>query len=272
MSEVAVSEDQALIEAWIAECKSVSSRNSYRRNARAFLLMTAKPLSQTTADDVRTYAEKRVQGTVSSRATALSAVKSLLSFAFKSGLIAHNPGADVQITHERYNTVRHVIDQCDIERMIFMETDERNFALLMVAYSGGLMVSELAALKWGDVAEYESGAVLRVIGYEGKIRQVRISPASWKALSPLRGASRAVDPVFVSRKGGHMDPSAIHRVVKAAASRAGLPERMSTYWLRHAQTAYSIEAGTPLEALQDKLGHSKIDTTRRYARRLASAV
>ena len=172
---------------------------------------------------------------------------------------------------ERYDTTRPVIDQRDIERMIFTETDERNFALLMVAYSGGLMVSELAALTWGNVAEHQSGAVLRVAGYEGKHREVRISPASWKALSLLRGHSKVTDPVFVSRKGGHMDPSAVHRVVKAAADRAGLPKGVSTYWLRHAQTAHSIEAGVSLDALQERLGHSKIDTTRRYVSRLASA-
>ena len=234
--------------------------------------MLAKPLSQTTTDDVRKYFEDHARGTISSRATALSAVKSLLSYAVKNGLMNHNPGAGFQIPRERYNMVRPVIDQRDIERMIFTETDERNFALLMVAYSGGLMVSELAALTWGDVAEHQIGAVLRVVGYKGKLRDVLISPASWKALLLLRGHSRATDPVFVSRKGGHMDPSAVHRVVKAAADRAGLPKGMSTYWLRHAQTAHSIEAGTSLDALRGRLGHSNVDTTRRYVSRLASDV
>ncbi len=272
MSELNAAQDHSLVEAWVAACKSVSSRNLYRRHARAFLLMTQKPLAQTTADDVVRYFEDHATGTIASRATALSAVKSLLSYAVKNGLMTHNPGTDVQVPRERYDTVRPVIDQRDIERMIFTETDERNFALLMVAYSGGLMVSELAALTWGDVAEHQSSAVLRVAGYEGKLREVRISPASWKALSLLRGHSKATDPVFVSRKGGHMDPSAVHRVVKAAADRAGLPKGMSTYWLRHAQTAQSLEAGISLKALQGKLGHGQISTTRRYVRMLASAL
>lgn len=234
--------------------------------------MTDKPLAQTSANDVRRYFDEHTQGAVTSRATALSAVKSLLSYAVRSGLIDQNPGADVKITHERYDTVRQVVDHRDIERMILLETNERNFAILLVAYSGGLLTSELADLKWADVAPSESGAAtLRVVGYQSKIREVRISVAAWKAVSVLREHAKPSDPIFMSKKGGHMDPSSIHRVIKAAVVRAGLPENMSTYWLRHAQSAHSLAAGIPLNLLQKKLGHTEIGTTQRYVQMFAAS-
>ena len=70
--------------------------NLYRRHSAAFRLMLAKPLSQTTTDDVRRYFEDHATGTIASRATALSAVKSLLSYAVKNRFDGHNPGADVR--------------------------------------------------------------------------------------------------------------------------------------------------------------------------------
>ena len=186
--------------------------------------------------------------------------------------MAQNPGADVKTTQERYDTVRLVVDQRDIERMILLETDERNFAILFVAYSGGLLTSELAGLKWSDAVQHESGAAtFRVVGHKDKVREVRISAAAWNAVSVLRGHAKPSDPIFVSKKGGHMDPTSVHRVVKAAVVRAGLPENMSTYWLRHAQTAHSLAAGTPLHLLQKKLGHTELDTTQRYVQMFAAS-
>ena len=43
----------------------------------------------------------------------------------------------------------------------------------------------------------------------------------------LRGEADADDPVFRSRKGGALDPSAAWRIVKAAAERAGLWDRVA---------------------------------------------
>jgi site-specific recombinase XerD len=259
--------DQITIGMWVARCEAATTQRSYRRHAASFLAFTGKSLAASTAEDVRAFYEEHVQGTPSTRATTLSAVKSLFSYAHDTGIMSHNPGAAVMLPLARRGTVRRVVDHRDIERMILLETNERNFAILIVAYSGGLMTSELAGLKWSDAIEHESGAAtLRVVGYKGRIREVRISIAAWRAVSVLRGHAVANDPIFVSKKGGHLGPTSIHAVVKAAVARAGLPSNMSTYWLRHAQTAHSLAAGTPLHLLQKKLGHTELETTQRYVR------
>ena len=261
--------DRDTIEVWSAGCKSATSQRSYKRVALGFLTLTGKSLIETTSGDIQKFFDDHTQGTMTSRCTALSAVKSLFSFALKTGRMPHNPGASVAIPKARHERTRPVIDHNDIERMIALENDERNFAMLLVAYSGGLLVSELSMIKWCDIAEHENGATLRVIGYRGKVREVRVSAACWKALSILRGHAKPSEPVFVSKKGGHLSLSAVHRVVKAAALRAGLPENLSIYWLRHAQTSHSLDAGIPLRLLQLKLGHSNIDTTKRYVEMFA---
>ena len=271
MTTVISENDQDTIDVWSAGCKTASSQRSYQRVAQSFLQLTGKSLIEITPNDIQMFFDGHTKGTIASRCTALSAVKSLFSFAHRTGRMPNNPGASVAIPKTRHETTRPVVGHSNIERMIALETDERNFAILLVAYSGGLLVSELSMLKWCDVANNESGATLRVIGYRGRVREVRVSAGCWKALSILRGHAKASEPVFVSKKGGHMSLSAVHRVVKTAALRAGLPEDLSIYWLRHAQTSHSLDAGTPLRLLQLKLGHTNIDTTKRYVEMFAAS-
>jgi integrase/recombinase XerD len=52
----------------------------------------------------------------------------------------------------------------------------------------------------------------------------------WRELVELRSEAQDDAPVFRSAKGGALDPSAVHRVVKAAAARAGLPRAVSAHY------------------------------------------
>jgi hypothetical protein len=72
------------------------------------------------------------------------------------------------------------------------------------------------------------------------------------------------DPVFRSRRGRHMDPSAIFRLVQHAATRAGLEAKISPHWLRHARATHALERGAPIHLVQATLGHASVATTGRY--------
>ena len=52
-------------------------------------------------------------------------------------------------------------------------------------------------------------------------------------------------PVFTSRKGGSLDTSRVHRIVRAAGEWVGV-EGVSTHWLRHAHASHALERGAPL--------------------------
>jgi site-specific recombinase XerD len=70
--------------------------------------------------------------------------------------------------------------------------------------------------------------------------------------------------VFRSRKGGPLDASQVHRIVKAAAERAGLSGEVSAYRLRHAHASHSLDRGAPIHLVQQTLGHASVATTGRY--------
>ena len=56
----------------------------------------------------------------------------------------------------------------------------------------------------------------------------------------------------------------VHRVVKAAAARAGLPPALSAHWLRHAHASHALDRGAPVSLVQATLGHASVATTGRY--------
>ena len=50
----------------------------------------------------------------------------------------------------------------------------------------------------------------------------------------------------------------------AAAVAAGLGERPSPHWLRHAHATHALERGAPIHLVQATLGHASVATTGRY--------
>ncbi|MHB2205604.1 tyrosine-type recombinase/integrase [Methylobacterium sp. CM6257] len=140
----------------------------------------------------------------------------------------------------------------------------RNRVLLTVLYSGGLRISEACGLRWRDLAIRDTAGQATVFGKGGKTRAVLLSAATWKVLGALRDQAGPEETVFRSRKGGALDPSAVHRAVKAAAARAGLPPEVSAHWLRHAHASHALDRGAPIHLVQATLGHASVATTGRY--------
>jgi site-specific recombinase XerD len=109
------------------------------------------------------------------------------------------------------------------------------------------------------------GGQITVFGKGGKTQVVVLPATVWKELAELRGAAGDDDPVFRSQKGGALDRSAVHRIVKRAAARAGLPAAVSCHFLRHAHVSHALDRGAPAHLVQQTVGHSDLRTTSRYA-------
>ncbi len=128
-----------------------------------------------------------------------------------------------------------------------------------------LRISELCRLCWRDLAERDGAGQVTVYGKGGKTRVVLLSAGTWTLLAGLRGGAEPDGEVFRSRKGGGpLDESAVHRIVKAAAARAGLSAEVSAHWLRHAHASHSFDRGAPIHLVQATLGHASVATTGRY--------
>ena len=190
--------------------------------------------------------------------------KVLFTFAQEVGFLRFNIGAAVKVPPIKNTLAERIMSEADALLMIRQEPVLRNRVLLTVLYGGGLRISEVCGLRWRDLTARDEAGQATVFGKGGKTRAVLLSAATWKVLTALRGEAPADQPVFRSRKGGALDPSAVHRVVKAAAARAGLPGEVSAHWLRHAHASHSLDRGAPIHLVQATLGHASVATTGRY--------
>ena len=136
--------------------------------------------------------------------------------------------------------------------------------LLEVIYAGGPRVSETVSLTWADVLPRDDRVQLSILGKGGKVRQVLIAEIVSRSLLASRGDAGTNDPVFESRKGGHLTKRAVNGMVKRAVRKAGINEAVSPHWLRHAHGSHAIDRGASLPEVQNTLGHGNISTTSGY--------
>jgi integrase/recombinase XerD len=138
---------------------------------------------------------------------------------------------------------------------------------LRLLYAGGLRVEEIARLAWRDLQERGDAGQVTVYGKGGKTRVVLLPASVWKDLLSLKeeGVAAGDRPVFASRtQGGFRSPTQVRRLVYQTARVAGLEERPSPHWLRHAHATHALERGAPIHLVQATLGHASVATTRRY--------
>jgi integrase/recombinase XerD len=82
----------------------------------------------------------------------------------------------------------------------------------------------------------------------------------------LGGATGDDDPVFRSRSGGGpLSPLRVERVVRAAATRAGIAADVTPHWLRHSHVSHALDRGAPVHLVQQTVGHASLATTTRYS-------
>lgn len=153
----------------------------------------------------------------------------------------------------------------------------RNRALLHALAESGGRISEILSLDVDDfpVRYLDRGEVLRVEvsakgGHTYQLRFLHALPAIRQYLE-ARGASlRATKgraALFVSHDrrfdGARMGRTVAWRVVQRAARALGL-KNITPHDFRHWRATQLINAGTPLDVVQDYLGHRSVETTRAY--------
>ena len=73
-------------------------------------------------------------------------------------------------------------------------------------------------------------------------------------------------------RGQHMSARQLHRLVRLAATRAGVTKRVGVHTLRHSFATHLLEQKTDIRVIQVLLGHKKLDTTALYTRVAISAI
>ena len=164
-----------------------------------------------------------------------------------------------------------VLSREEVGRLVAAATNLKHQSALAVAYGTGLRVSEVVALKVGDIDSERM--TLRV--EQGKGQKDRYAMLSPILLERLRVWWRVARTQGKMLDGGWLFPGLnpieslstrqLNRVVHAAAEAAGIDKRVSMHTLRHSFATHLLEQKVDIRVIQVMLGHKKLETTALYA-------
>jgi len=213
----------------------------------------------------------RTQHAPSSAARALAAWRSFSRFCVRRGVIATDPARTLAFPRLPRRLPR-TLPTDDLQRALdrLAAADDRaaprDRALLELAYSSGLRLSELVGLNRGDV---DAGAGL--VRVRGKGRRERIVPVGEGALRAVNGLlaarpgpPRRDDPVFAGPRGTRLSGRTVQRVVKRRLADVARGLGVTPHALRHSFASHMLDRGADLRAIQEMLGHRTLATTQVY--------
>jgi integrase/recombinase XerC len=145
---------------------------------------------------------------------------------------------------------------------------ERDYAIIMLMYSGGLRVSELCSLEVGELDGDLRGA--RVLGKGNKERQVFFSQEArealiaWLAVRKNHARDGGVEKIFINRRDGPLTSGGVRWIMRRYNAQAGLTKNVHPHALRHSFATHLLNSGCDVRVVQELLGHESLSTTQRY--------
>jgi site-specific recombinase XerD len=215
---------------------SEKTRNDYIRNVRAFAAFVGRSPDTATAEDLRRFQHHQAQTGV--RPPSINSAVAALRFFFTVTLDRPDLARRLTVVREP-RRLPAVLSVAEVTLLLQAAPGPKYKAAFATAYGAGLRVSEVVALKVGDVDSERM--LLRVEQGKGrKDRQAMLSP---QLLGVLRAWWREGRRLGVLLPRGWRFPGRnpleplstrqLNRAVHAAAEAAGIKKRVSPHTLRH---------------------------------------
>jgi integrase/recombinase XerD len=250
--------DKHLVQLWLAG-RPEATRGAYEPVVAQFLAALPNGgLVPATVADVITWAEA-LDGGPATVARKVSTVKSLLSFAYRTGYVPFDVGRTIRCKRAPNKLHERIIEEPAVAELIARATKGRDRTLVRLLYVTGLRLSEALNLRFLDIAP---GGRVTVLGKGDRTRTVLVPQIIVDAMADLRWPGDD-DRAFVFKTSKGRLSSRMGQVIIAhAADEAGL--KLSPHWLRHAHASHALDNGAPIHLVQRDLGHASVATTSRY--------
>lgn len=218
-----------------------------------------------TLGDLQGFSDELMEGDLSigSAKRILASIKSLFSFGHRLGYLIFDVGRPLKIPHSRETIAERILSQEEVQQIISSVEYKRNRLIIKTLYYTGIRISELVSLKWRDLQFRDEGGQMTILGKGGKANVLLIPEELWSELLELRTTLSNEGPVFRSKKGGHLNPSHVERILKNIAVKA-IGKEATPHWYRHSHASHALENGCPIHLVQKQLNHSSVATTGRY--------
>ena len=238
------------------------TQNDYIRHVKNFTIFLGRAPDQAGSEDLRAYQllqrESRVQP------PTMNSTVAALRFFFTTTCDRPEMARYLRLVKQPQK-LPVVLTPEEVLLLLEAAPGPKYKAALAVAYGAGLRVSEVANLKVSDIDSKRM--VLRIEQGKGqKDRNGMLSPRLLEVLKEWWLAGQPTTWLFPGR-----DPllpittRQLYRVVRETAEAVGIQKRVSPHTLRHSFATHLLEQGVDIRLIQVALGHSKLDTTARYA-------
>jgi integrase/recombinase XerD len=163
------------------------------------------------------------------------------------------------------STLPPVMSAAEMKELIETVKNVKHRTIIMLLYSSGLRVSEIAHLRIADIDSKN----MRIKVVQGKGSKDRYTLLSQSVLLELRAYYLIYKPkeyLFNGQGAGRpMSVRNIEHLVQKALAAIGLSSQHYTvHTIRHSFATHLVDNGTDLHTIKELLGHSSMQTTMRY--------
>jgi integrase/recombinase XerD len=205
----------------------------------------------------------------------LVAVRAFFRWLTRENRIVRNPAADLELPRGERCLPSTVLSPTDVETILNLPNVStavglRDRAILETFYATGMRRLELTRLRLSDFDLPRRRIVIK----KGKGAKDRIVPAGERAarwietycgrVRPRLAAHKSADRLFLTMRGGPLNPKKLSTRVGAYILAAGLDKRGSCHLFRHTMATLMLENGADIRFIQAMLGHERLDTTQIY--------
>jgi integrase/recombinase XerD len=202
------------------------------------------------------FLEKDVGSSASTINQAISALRFLYTRVLgREAPLTRRPKADRRLPG--------ILSRDEAMRIVAAPRNIKHRALLVLAYSAGLRVSEIAALRVQDV-DSARGLILVHSGKGRKDRYTILANRTKRLLETYLELYKPRLWLFEGKDARHLSSRSIQEVFYRAKETAGISKDVSIHSLRHSFATHLLEEGTDIRYIQELLGHANAKTTQIY--------
>ena len=244
---------------------STSTQKTYRNEVAVFLqtLKNIKADSLVT-EDIRKYIHNCIHKQQLSENTIHSRLNAL-KFVYEQ-VLGHERFFVEIPRPKKHLQLPKVLGEEELRRLFASPKNLKHKAILFVAYSAGLRVSEVINLRLQDI-DRERKQLFIHCSKGKKDRYVGLSPMVLDVLEQYYKMSEVKPENYLfegPEKGKPYTARSAQQIFSDARKKAGILKSLSFHNLRHSFATHLLEKGVDVIFIKEILGHFNIETTQRY--------
>jgi len=244
---------------------SASTLRTYKNEVGIFLqTIKNKKADLLTTEDVRRYIHYCIDKLLLSENTIHSRLNAL-KFLYEQ-VLGHEKFFVEIPRPKKHLQLPKVLGEQELRRLFAAPRNLKHKAILFIAYSAGLRVSEVINLRLQDI-DRERQQLFIYCSKGKKDRYVRLSPMVLDVLEQYYKLSDIKPKNYLFEGNERGQPYSIRsaqQIFNDARKNAGILKTLSFHNLRHSFATHLLEKGVDVVFIKEILGHFDIRTTERY--------